>query len=186
MKARAVLLYGPPASGKDAVTRALLQLDPAFRHYARLKVGGGRTAGYEIVSASELDALRSRGEVLYENVRYGSRYAVDRPRLQAVCDAGAIPVVHLGQIAGVRALTGSFSARWLPVLLWCSRDTSEARLAERPSGDLASRLDAWDQTARDMSENGTGGFTLCIDTDRQDPDEAAQLIHERPELGLAA
>lgn len=184
MTARGVILYGPPASGKDAVTHALLQLDPTFRHYTRLKVGGGRAAGYEMVAASELDDLRRRDEVLYENVRYGNRYAVDRPRLQAVCGSGAIPVVHLGQIAGVRALMATFPARWLSVLLWCSRETSEARAAQRRSGDLTSRIDAWEETARDVDEHGADDFALQIDTERHEPDDAAKMIHDRTELGL--
>jgi len=184
MTARGVILYGPPASGKDTVTNALVQLDPTFRHYTRLKVGGGRTAGYEMVAASVLDDLRERGELLYENARYGNRYAVDRPRLQALCDGGAIPIVHLGQVVGVHALAASFPARWLSVLLWCSRETSEARAFQRGSGDLTRRLDAWEETTRDVDEYGAGAFALQIDTDHHQPDEAAKLIHDQPELEL--
>ena len=184
MMARGVVLYGPPASGKDTVTNALVQLDPTFRHYTRLKVGGGRIAGYEMVAASVLDDLRERGELLYENFRYGNRYAIDRPRLQALCDEGAIPVVHLGQVAGVRVLTASFPARWLSVLLWCSRGSTERRSAQRGSGDLTRRSDAWEETARDLDEHGDGTFALQIDTDHHEPDEAAKVIHDRPELGL--
>jgi guanylate kinase len=184
MTSRGVILYGPPASGKDTVTRALVELDPVFRHYRRLKVGDGRAASYEMVDAAELDHLRERGEILYENARYGNRYAVDRPRLQALCDAGAVPVVHLGQVAGVRALTASFRTDWLPVLLWCSREISEARATERSSADVTSRLDAWDETARDIDEHGVDDFALCINTEEHDPDEAAKLIHEHRQLEL--
>ncbi|MGH2941284.1 MAG: hypothetical protein ACRDLN_00705 [Solirubrobacteraceae bacterium] len=40
-----VALYGPPASGKDTITRALTELDARYVHYLRLKAGSGRSDG---------------------------------------------------------------------------------------------------------------------------------------------
>ncbi|MDP8931796.1 MAG: guanylate kinase [Actinomycetota bacterium] len=186
MSGRAVILYGPPASGKDEVTRALARLDSTFRHYIRLKVGTGRTDGYKMIGESELAELRHRGDVLFENTRYGNRYIVDRPRLRAMCKSGSIPVVHLGQVAGVRAVT-SFQARWLAILLWCSRETSRERASARGTIDISSRLDAWDETARDLRENGTDDFAVCINTERHRPEDVALLIQEWAELlGVAS
>lgn len=91
-------------------------MDFVFSLFPRLKVGGGRTAGYELISADEASVLRRRGEILYENTRYGNRYLVDRPRLVGVVENGSIPVVHLGQVAGVRAVA-SYPADWMSVLL---------------------------------------------------------------------
>ncbi|MGQ0779175.1 MAG: hypothetical protein ACT4NY_32970 [Pseudonocardiales bacterium] len=99
MRYQGVILYGPPASGKDTVTRALTRMDSVFSHFPRLKVGGGRTAGYQLISPDEVSALRRRGEILYENTRYGNRYLVDRPRLIDVFENGLVPVVPLGQLA---------------------------------------------------------------------------------------
>lgn len=64
----AVILYGPPAAGKDTVTKALTELDTNYQIYQRLKVGAGRRAGYRITTLSHLEALRSTGAVVWEPV----------------------------------------------------------------------------------------------------------------------
>lgn len=176
MTEHGVILYGPPASGKDTVTEALVTLDPAFRHYRRLKAGTGRVAGYEMIEPTALVEMRQRGHVLYENARYGNRYVVDRPRLQRLFASGAIPIVHIGQVAGIRALVSSYPARWVTVMLWCSRETSMERVAAREGSHTDSRIRAWEQTNVDVSENGTDDFALWIDTGQTEPNEAAQVI----------
>ena len=181
MSGRAVILYGPPASGKDEVTRALTRLDSSFRHYTRLKVGAGRVDGYTMIDENELAELRNRGDVLFENTRYGNRYVVDRPRLRAMCESGSIPIVHLGQVEGVRAVR-SFPARWLTVLLWCSRETSKERALARGATDVGSRLMAWDETAQDLRENGSKEFAVRINTERYRPEDVALLVQQRTEL----
>jgi guanylate kinase len=184
MNWRAVVLYGPPASGKDAVTHALTQGDAIFAHYRRLKVGTGRTDGYEMASRAAVAALRERGDVLFENNRYGNHYVVDRPRLRGICEQGKVPVVHLGQVAGVRAVASFFPAQWFTVLLWCSRSATQARTIARGSCDVNRRLRAWDETEQDLHENGTDDFGLCIDTERHAPEGAARLIRERVMSGV--
>jgi guanylate kinase len=110
-----VILYGPPASGKDTVTAALTQLDSAYALFEKLKVGHGRTGGYRPTSKAALNRLRRLGAIDYENERFGNVYAVDRPALDAAFADGTVPVVHMGQIAGVRALR-AYPAEWLSVL----------------------------------------------------------------------
>ncbi|MFD0564440.1 hypothetical protein ACFQ2M_22355 [Kitasatospora saccharophila] len=43
-----IILYGPPASGKDTITAALIEQDPRLAQFARLKIGGGRSQGYRM------------------------------------------------------------------------------------------------------------------------------------------
>lgn len=180
MKFHGVILYGPPASGKDAVTQELTRMDSTFSHFARLKVGGGRKTGYELITTADAAELQRRGVILYENVRYGNRYLVDRPRLTAVLQAGLIPVVHLGQVAGVRAVR-SYPADWLSVLLWCPREVTKQRASARGSTDIEARLAAWDETFRDIEYNGTDDFDLRVDTDKHNPEETAQLLRSHLE-----
>ncbi len=183
MTGHGVILYGPPASGKDTVTHALTDLDPTFCHFPRLKVGGGRAAGYQLIETADADDLRERGAVLYENVRYGNRYLIDRPRLDAVLRSERVPVVHVGQVSAVRAVR-SYPADWLCVLLWCSREVARQRASDRDgTTDVDARLLAWDETARDIDEHGTDEFTLRIDTEHYRPQDAAQLIRTRMGLG---
>jgi len=173
-----VILYGPPASGKDTITGELARIDPVYAHFRKLKVGGGRSKGYRLISADEANELRRRGLVLYENERYGNRYIVDRPSLDALFAAGRVPIVHMGQVAGVHALR-RYPATWLSVLLWCPREITEQRARSRGSGDVSARLTVWDETTLDIEQHGKAAFTFRIDTDRHTASEAARLIHAR-------
>ncbi|HZN20630.1 MAG TPA: kinase [Micromonosporaceae bacterium] len=172
-----VILYGPPASGKDTVTRHLVALDRRYVPYRRIKVGPGRTAGYRMMSSEEVAALYARSEIVYENHRYGSSYFVDRSELAKQLDE-AIPVLHLGQREGVDAARRAFPAeRWLVVSLWCSREVAAERIAARDTGDIADRLAAWDGTEPVTAD-------LSIDTGNTSPDESArkidQALQDRP------
>ncbi len=98
-----VILYGPPASGKDTVTTALSDLDPRYAQFARLKVGTGKATGYRMGTPEQLHELEAAGDVVYANSRYGNTYVIDRPGIDAAFAAG-VPVVHLGR--------STASARW--------------------------------------------------------------------------
>ncbi|MGH8904751.1 MAG: hypothetical protein ACRDYA_24485 [Egibacteraceae bacterium] len=115
--------------------------------------------------------------VLYENERYGNTYVVDRLGLDSLLSCGHIPILHMGQLAGVRAVQ-RYPAIWLSVLLWCSRDSAAKRLRERGASDAAARLAAWDETLMDLSRDHVD-FGLRIDTDQVEPHVAADMIHAR-------
>jgi guanylate kinase len=166
-----VLLYGPPASGEDTVTSALNRLDANYRPFRRIKVGSGRTSGYRMASPSEVEAIRSRGEILWENRRYNSSYYVDQPTLLSDLSR-CIPIVHLGQVQAIEAIRSAVAeARWLSVSLWCPRDIAESRIVARDTGDAVERLSAWDTTEPLDAD-------LRINTAEVTPDDAALIIDQ--------
>ncbi|MFG1716953.1 kinase [Micromonospora sp. NPDC049203] len=170
---RGVILYGPPAAGKDTVTSALYELDTRFTLYQRLKAGPGRTTGYRMTDTATLDRMRQRGEVVWENQRYEARYVVDRPSLVQQLSDG-VPVVHLGQRAAVAAIARAVpGARWVVAYLWCPRKSAEQRIINRGTGDTTARLQAWDAT-EDLPE-----ADLTLNTAELSPAVAAQRIHRR-------
>lgn len=172
MTDRGVILYGPPASGKDTVAQALHDLDPRFVNFPRLKAGPGRTAGYRMVSDSHISHLASTGEVAWLNERYGARYAVDTRELLSRLSLH-IPLLHLGQDAAIPAIKAvTPNALWTVVELWCSRPVARERLLTRQTRDVAARLTAWDETKPlPMAD-------LRIDTGEIPPQEAAALIRD--------
>ncbi|GAA3522745.1 guanylate kinase [Streptosporangium album] len=177
MRTQGIVLYGPPASGKDTITAALTQADPQFVLLPKLKVGTGRAHGYEFVSAEHLDKLRDAGRLLVETRRYGNVYAVDRQAIEDRHAAGYVPVAHMGNIRDLRQLIGTVPDSWLRVLLWVPREVTEQRSHARGDVDTGKRLTAWDETLADMEANTDAGFFhLRIHTDRLSADAAAEEI----------
>ncbi|MFB7211072.1 guanylate kinase [Streptomyces sp. NPDC056255] len=172
-----VILYGPPASGKDTVTAALTELNSKYAQFTRLKVGTGKSAGYRMGTAEQLRKLEAAGGVIYANARYGNTYAVDRPGVDAAFAAG-VPVVHLGQVDGVLALVNGYPADWSVVLLWCPREVSVQRSEGRGDRDTAARLVAWDATREDVDKHPGTSWDLTIDTTEAAPQDAARLIDQ--------
>lgn len=168
----AVILYGPPAAGKDTVTTALTKLDESYRLYRRLKVGAGRTDGYRMTTLSHVNALRSVGAVVWETRRYGALYIVDRASLAEMVTV-CIPVLHLGQVEAVKAVTGALPTQWLTVWLWCPRDVAVKRIAKRGTGDAAARLRAWDET------QPLPDADVSLNTAEMHPTDAAAEIRSR-------
>lgn len=166
-----VILYGPPAAGKDTITEALHRLDPRYSLFRRLKAGGGKTTGYRMTTNTALDELRENGELIWENRRYGAVYAVDRPALLGHLASGR-PVLHLGQLEAIEAVTEATpGAHWTVVHVWCPRDVAKERLTTRNPEDVGDRLSAWDQTLPlDSAE-------LTINTALRAPVAAAEEIH---------
>ncbi|MET9497419.1 guanylate kinase [Streptomyces sp. NPDC006552] len=177
MTKQGVILYGPPASGKDTVTTALAELRPVYRQFARLKIGTGKSAGYRMGTAEQLHVLEAAGDVVYANARYGNTYVIDRPGLDEAFDAG-VPVVHLGQVEGIRALVDGYPASWTLVLLWCSREVTAQRSAGRGDADTAARLAAWDTTQEDLDAHPGLAWDLTVDTMATSPQGAARLIDQ--------
>ncbi|MDQ1659189.1 MAG: guanylate kinase, partial [Cryptosporangiaceae bacterium] len=135
-----IILYGPPASGKDTITGALHALDSRYVLFPRIKCGPGKASGYRMVSATELSELRAHGEILWENERYGSVYAVDRSGLREHL-AAHTPVLHLGQPDAVEAVREEFfEVDWTVADLSCQLETAKTRLSKRGDVKLEDRL----------------------------------------------
>ncbi|MEU6601975.1 phosphotransferase-like protein [Streptomyces flaveolus] len=174
---KGVVLYGPPAAGKDTVSAALAQFDERYGQFARLKVGSGRSVGYRMGTAEQLAGLEAVGDVVYANRRYGNTYVIDRPGLDAAFATG-VPVVHLGQIDGIRALVGGYPADWAVVLLWCPREVTARRSEGRGDADTTARLAAWDATREDLDAHPDMRWDLTVDTADTSPEESVRLIDQ--------
>lgn len=143
---RGILLYGPPAAGKNTVTAALTSCDMRFHLFRRIKCGPGRTDGYRMVDRLVCDRLTRSGCVIWQNSRYSATYIIDRVGLRQSLASGW-PVLHLGQPEAVDAVVAATpETHWLVLALWCPRDVANSRLQQRGSTDLQARLDAWDAT----------------------------------------
>jgi guanylate kinase len=180
-----VILYGPPGAGKDTITAELSRLRPEFALFQRLKAGPGRTTGYRLTTAEHIEQLAQAGEVLYRNRRYDAEYAIDRGEVAALVDSGRIPVLHMGQVAGVRAVA-AFPINWARVLLWCPEDVTRVRCQSRGDKDVDARLKVWHETRRDLLDYAAEPWSLIVRTDQISATEAAQAIDQARLAGLPA
>ncbi|WP_205669074.1 hypothetical protein [Amycolatopsis suaedae] len=97
---------------------------------------------------------------------------MDAAYLHQMVAQGLFPVVHVGQPEAVTALHGAAGLRWLVVYLWCPREEAARRAAERDTGDLSARLQAWDETPALPSAD------LEVNTANATPDTAAAMIDD--------
>ncbi|MEV3927551.1 guanylate kinase [Actinomadura coerulea] len=179
MTGQAVILYGPPTSGKDTATTALTRQDERYALLRKLKYGTGRSTGYRPVSRAELDDLRGAGRLVVETQRYGNVYAVDRNNITILIEEGRIPIVHMGNVADLERLRASAPLDWMSVLLWIPRGVCAERSPHRGDVDTPKRLQAWDETYRDVQAAADRPvFDLVIRTDRAGPAEVARQITE--------
>ncbi|GGU26643.1 phosphotransferase-like protein [Nocardioides albus] len=172
MITRGVILYGPPAAGKDSTDHALRERSVDYVHFARIKVGSGNEDAYRMVTKGALNELRLRRDVIWENRRYGAIYAVDRPGLAEALDSG-IPVIHLGQPEAVEAVVTAFpEVRWTVVELWCPVDDAERRLKKRGDSALVQRMrmEAWHETPK------LDAADVRVDTSLVFPEFVASMI----------
>lgn len=167
-----IILYGPPASGKDTITRELGRIDASiYVPFRRIKIGGTVKDQYRTGTLRQLRELENDGGILWMNRAYEATYIVDRDGL-GLALSRSVPVVHLGQPEGVTAVCQATGGTlWTVVELWCSRESATARMTAR--GDaVPERLAVWDATPR------LTGAALSIDTDVRSPHDAAWSIHE--------
>ncbi|MFJ8912311.1 kinase [Amycolatopsis sp. NPDC102389] len=170
---RGVLLYGPPAAGKDTITEQLITIGP-YTHFQRLKVGPGRTSGYRMGTIEQLTSLRERGQVIYENQRYDSAYVVDRGELDSIVrEHEQVPVLHIGQVDAIHAIRRGYPLIWTVVMVFCPREEAEKRLVERNDARVDERLSVWDET---LAEADLALFDLVVNTGAFEPAHVATAI----------
>jgi guanylate kinase len=107
--------------------------------------------------------------------RYGRTYGFDQPEFERMMSLSQIPVVHVGDIGSLERLRLFFPDA-ISVLLWCSRDETERRSAERGDRNVSNRLTAWDQLATELDSAPINDFSLNLNTEINGPAQAAERI----------
>lgn len=170
---RGLVLFGPPASGKDTVTQVLSRVHPRFRLFEKLKLGTGRSAGYRMATEEDLRAIQSSGGLLSEVKRYGNSYFIDQKELDRLEHEGFIPVVHTADLAEASLI--SRRRGWVSCCLWVSRREARCRLMERGDVQVEERLALRSQMLR-MLTSTMPRFDALLITDQLRPEETARRL----------
>ncbi|KOT90381.1 hypothetical protein ADK70_17510 [Streptomyces rimosus subsp. pseudoverticillatus] len=178
-------MYGPPGSGKDTITVELTVLRPEYALFQRLKAGPGRTTGYRLTTTEHIEALGRAGEILYRNSRYDAEYAIDREEISVLVGAERIPVLHMGQVTGARAVA-AHPINWVRVLLWCPEAVTRQRCQDRGDKDVEARLKVWHETRQDLLDNAAEPWSLVMRTDQLSAAQAAKTIDQARSAGTPA
>lgn len=167
---RPVILYGPPAVGKDTITAALSRLNPDYSLFPVLKAGAGRVGSYRLVEADDLDDL----DLVVRWNRYGNTYAIDRAGLDQALSDGR-PIVHLGDptSVGILADDNGKKADWLVVELFADRAEIRERLRQRDPQDAERRIAVLNGFPMHLTHPDPD---LAISTSRFDPETVAAMI----------
>lgn len=168
-----LILYGPPASGKDVVTRALERQDDRLSLFRKLKVGQGRTSGYRLSTPKEIDELEASLRLVSRVHRYGNDYYVDAPELLRMRQSGLTPIVHTADLDEVAILRRE--GNWLVVCLWASARTTRHRLMRRVDSNLDERLGLRSAMLRELGTRRPD-FDGTIITDALSPEQVAEII----------
>jgi len=171
----AVIIFGSPAAGKDAITTAVAGQNPRFRLFRKLKVGGGRTDGYRIGTHADANALKGSGAVLSEVHRYGCRYIVDGAELAALFRAGFIPIIHTADTDEFSTLTHTPWFRGVGIHLHTTREEAIRRLTRRDPDDVPGRLDVWDRVEATLRRTPIHP-EMAWDTTQTPVEESAKLV----------
>lgn len=131
-----LVLYGPPASGKSTLAKAIVDLGQGHFLYRLLR--------------SEADNINYRPftqstTTVWESTKYGRRYGIDLEGFHNGLTEGLIPIVQLGEPEALEALR-AMEINWTVLYLWCPRSIAEERINKRDSGEAESRMAAWDRT----------------------------------------
>lgn len=177
-----LLLSGPPASGKDALS-FYLQEHHAYHLGSKCKDStSGSTRGYKIITPQSFNEKISTGDFIQWHSRYGRRYGLEWSELKKASAQGRTLIIHTGRLENLRNLRKTLiNVTNKSVLLDVSRDVVEKRLLDRHRGDrkeVQHRLAAYDEEIDDYRVTDKHAeHDIVYRNDGENPGAAAEELH---------
>ncbi|XOB90951.1 hypothetical protein ACMC9M_11475 [Pseudomonadota bacterium 24LQ007] len=179
-----LLLSGTPASGKDTITRLLVELDPRFCHFKKHRSSNQPKADgtYINVTPDEFSSMLAQGAFLQHHYRYDRGYGVARSELDQHWAKGEIPIIHVGKYENISPLRTQ-EVKATSVLLMVSLSETQRRLQQRHAGDIEEverRIAAYHEEREELAALVRSGnaleFDLIVDNSGENPKKIARLI----------
>lgn len=156
-----ILLCGPPASGKDKLTEALIILDNKFWHFQKHRGIEGEIPNnqaskqYINVSKDEFIKMIEQNQFIQYHERYNRYYGISQVLLNDKVNNGFIPIIHTGRIENLKELDRKVNGNTIKVLIWVPIEVLKQRLMKRHNHDseeVERRLHAAEEEFSDLSK----------------------------------
>ena len=158
MKDLCLLLSGTPASGKDTLTKSIVELDDRFVHFKKHKIasGGKLDDTYYLVDKNEFDSMVSMDKFIQYHYRYDRGYGVSKKEFKHLINCGKIPVIHVGKYENISMFRESGIVNGVSMLIFTNRYVTEMRLKARHDDNselVRERMIAYDEELKQLCKH---------------------------------
>lgn len=178
-----IILSGTPASGKDTITREILQKYPCDFMVLRKHKTIKESQDYVPISEELFKEKILHGEFMEYHGRYGNYYGADKNEANKIINKGFIPIVHNGHFKYIFDFLKNDEYTFFNIYLECNEKNAMNRLLLRNDKNINDRIDAYKEERYDylkfMQNSKNELFNLILDTNKLSPEESAKLIYKK-------
>lgn len=182
-----LLLIGTPASGKDTITRCLMDLNVGFSYFKKHKLSlhDKKDEKYFYVNEKKFEEMINKNIFIQHNARYGNKYGVSVFEMEKLWKENLTPIVHVGSYGDIKYFDSLENIEITSVLLLVSEKETLQRLLQRHPqnhAEVISRMKVYHQQRREIDCNlytsNNPSLNLAIQSSNLSPERVAILISD--------
>jgi guanylate kinase len=181
-----LLMCGPPASGKDTITKLMVNFCPLFVHFKKHRGlmefhFARKPSMYYDLPVHQFMKMATNTEFVQYHQRYDRYYGISKAELDYHLSHGRIPIIHTGRIDNLIALETKLHVHTKSILIWAPLKILKARLHERHHDsrkEVKMRLKAAVEEFSDLRRENLDRFDVICHTNYPPEKVARRIISE--------